>query len=82
LKKLFDHIGAAEIRNALAIVTTLGGFILLYLMLIKEIPAGNKDVLNVAVGFVFGSGFTGVYGYYFGSSKGVTTPADQAPEQK
>jgi hypothetical protein len=72
----FKKITSSDIRNVLALVTTLGCFILLYLMLIKEIPVGNKDVLNVAIGFVFGSALTGVYGYYFGASKGIT-PADK-----
>lgn len=68
----FKRITSGDIRNILAIVTTFGCFILLYLMMIKTIPVGNKDVLNVAVGFVFGSALTGVYGYYFGASKAPT----------
>lgn len=68
----FKKITSSDIRNVLAVVTTFGCFILLYLMLIKSIPVGNKDVLNVAIGFVFGSALTGVYGYYFGASKGDT----------
>lgn len=76
MKDFFNKIGASEIRNVLAIVMTLGCFVLMYLMLIKEIPVGNKDVLNVAIGFLFGSGLTGVFGYYFGASKGGVPPAD------
>lgn len=76
MKEFFNKIGASEIRNVLAIVMTLGCFVLMYLMLIKEIPIGNKDVLNVAIGFLFGSGLTGVFGYYFGASKSGTPPAD------
>ncbi len=45
-------------------------------LLVKSIPVANKDVLNIVVGFVFGSALTGVYGYYFGASK-KDTPADQ-----
>ena len=71
MNDLLKKITSSEIRNVLAIVTTLGCFTLLYLMTIKEIPVANKDVLNVAVGFVFGSALTGVYGYYFGASKGI-----------
>ena len=47
----------------------VGCFILLYLLQIKEVPKGNKDVLNIAVGFVFGGALAGVCGYYYGNSK-------------
>lgn len=75
MREFFSRIGNSEIRNVLAVTTAAGCFVLLYLMLIKEIPVNNKDVLNVAIGFVFGSGLTGVYGYYFGSSKSGQPPA-------
>lgn len=69
MKRLFDKIGTTEIRNILAIVTILGCFILLYLLQIKSIPVANKEVLNTAIGFVFGGMLSGVSGYYFGASK-------------
>lgn len=69
MKKFFENIGKTEIRNILAVITVIGCFILLYLLQIKPIPDGNKDVLNVAIGFVFGGTLGGVSGYYFGSSK-------------
>lgn len=81
MKQFFQRIGNSEIRNILAIVMTLGCFILLYLMLIKEIPVNNKDVLNVAIGFMFGSGLTGVFGYYFGASKSGQGPAADDEKQ-
>ncbi len=69
MKDFFSKISSTEIRNVLAIITTLGCFILLYLLIIKPIPVQNKDVLNVAVGFVFGGALGGVMGFFFGSSK-------------
>lgn len=72
----FKKITSSEIRNVLAIITSVGCFVLLYLMMVKSIPVANKDVLNIVVGFVFGSALTGVYGYYFGASK-KDTPADK-----
>jgi hypothetical protein len=69
MKKFFEKIGSTEIRNIIAIITVVGCFILLYLLQIKPIPDGNKDVLNVAIGFVFGGLLGGVAGYFFGNSK-------------
>ena len=69
MKQFFASINKTSIRNILAVVIVMGCFILLYLMMVKEIPARNKDVLNIAVGFVFGGALAGVSGYYFGASK-------------
>jgi hypothetical protein len=74
MKKLFDGINKTDIRNILAIITTLGCFILLYLLQVKAVPIENKDVLNIAVGFVFGGALSGVMGFYFGSSKSDNEP--------
>lgn len=69
MKKFFENINKTSIRNILSIIIVIGCFILLYMLQVKEIPAQNKDVLNIAVGFVFGGALAGVVGYYFGSSK-------------
>lgn len=69
MKKIFDNIGKTEIRNIIAVITVVGCFALLYLMQIKAIPVENQQVLNVAIGFVFGGLLSGVAGYYFGASK-------------
>ncbi len=69
MKKLFDKIGKTEVTNIIAIITVIGGFVMLYLMIIKPIPAENKDTVNLAVGVILGGLIGGVNGYYFGSSK-------------
>lgn len=69
MKNFFENIGKTEIRNIIAIITVIGCFTLLYLMQIKAIPAQNQNVINVAIGFVFGGLLSGVAGYYFGASK-------------
>lgn len=65
----FKKIGSADIRNIIAVISVIGCFVLLYLLIIKPIPTGNNDVLNVAIGFVFGGLLGGVSGFYFGASK-------------
>jgi hypothetical protein len=69
MKKFIENIGKNDIRNVLAVIIVVGCLILLYLLQIKAIPVENKDVLNVALGFVFGGLLSNVGGYYFGSSK-------------
>lgn len=69
MKKIFSRLGKTEITNLLGVIIVIGCFLLLYLLQIKPIPAENKDVLNIAIGFVFGGALAGVVGYFFGASK-------------
>lgn len=76
MKNIFGRITSSEIRNVIAVITVLGVFILLYLLCIKPIPVENKDILQIAVGFVFGGALGAVMGFFFGASK-KDTPADK-----
>lgn len=69
MRKIWEKIGTAEIRNILAVMSVLGAFIALYLIIMKPIPEGNKDTVNLTVGFVLGGLVGGVSGFYFGASK-------------
>ncbi len=53
----------------LAITTTLGFFSLLGDICFREVPTGSKEIAFAMLGSV-GSAWTGLIGYYFGSSAG------------
>lgn len=40
------------------------------LLFFQEIPEKNRDVINFILGVVVGTGLTGIFNYFFGSSKG------------
>ena len=84
MKKIFEKIGKSEITNLLGVVIVLGCFVLLYLLIITPIPNENKDVLNIAIGFVFGGALAGVIGFFFGASKTRTenTTTEKITETK
>lgn len=65
-------ISKSDIRNIIAIISVVGAFAVLYLIIIKPIPVENKETVNIAFGFVLGGLIAGVNGYYFGASKGET----------
>lgn len=69
MRKLFENIGKTDIRNIISVVIVFGCFSLLGVMLLKSIPTDNKDIVLTAIGFVFGSGMSGVVGYYYGTTK-------------
>lgn len=72
-------VSKSDIRNILSITIVLGCFVIVYLLIVKEIPEKNKDVVNIAVGFILGGALAGVIGYYFGASK---APADAVKKEE
>lgn len=69
MSEFWKKITNGDIRNILAVMVTLGCFILLYVLQIKAIPPENKDVVNIAVGTVIGGSLTTVLAFYFGGNK-------------
>lgn len=67
--EMLKKISKSDIRNILAVMSVIGAFTLLYVMIIKPIPPENKDIVLTTVGFVLGGLVGGVNGYYFGASK-------------
>ena len=68
MRRLLDTFSKTNIAHILAVMIVIGCFILLYLMMVKEIPPANLSTVNIAVGFVFG--LLGVIaGYFYGASK-------------
>lgn len=76
----FNKITSKDIRNILAVITFLGSFAILTLLIFVPIPEGNKDVLNVSIGIVLGGALGGAAGYYFGASKGPSTAVKREEE--
>jgi hypothetical protein len=56
-------------QYALGTIIVVCFFILLYLLLKKEVPEVNSGLLNLIIGALLGS-FSTVVQYYYGSSKG------------
>ncbi len=77
MTEFLKKITKSDIRNIIAIISVIGAFIMLYLMIMKPIPAENKDTVNIAVGVVLGGLIGGVNGYYFGASKGDKKADDE-----
>jgi hypothetical protein len=62
-------------QYSLAALVVLGFFIVLGGLLVSAVPADNKSALDIALGALV-AGFTGVLGYFFGSSKGSSEKND------
>ena len=73
---MFDKIIKQSIRNIIALITVLGAFTVVILLIFHRVPDGNKDTVNVALGFVLGGLVGGVSGFYFGASK---TASNETP---
>lgn len=77
MTEFLRKITKSDIRNIIAIISVVGAFVMMYLMIIKPIPAENRDSVNMAVGMVLGGLIGGVNGYYFGASKTETKKEDE-----
>jgi ABC-type nitrate/sulfonate/bicarbonate transport system permease component len=82
MKRFFQHIGSAEIRNVIAVICVIGVFGLLFLLAFKAIPKENNELMYMAVGQVLALGFGVVVGYFFGSSKNETDAKKQSDNQQ
>jgi len=60
---------------------TIGVFsfsaIIVFLLFFIEVPDKNRDVINFILGVVVGTGLTGIFQYFFGSSQGASDKTDQ-----
>jgi hypothetical protein len=56
-------------------LVVFGFFTLLGLLIFKEVPSQNNDVLNLAIGALI-SGFATIIGYFYGSSAGSAEKND------
>lgn len=67
MKTFFDTF-FANIRAIIGLLIVSCSFTFLFLLLKRDVPPNNKDVLQTAAGFILGV-VTTVGSYYFGSSK-------------
>lgn len=73
-------VSRSDIRNILSIMIVTGAFMIVYLLIVKEIPKDNRDVVMTAVGFILGGALAGVVGYYFGASKAAAKVVEKEEE--
>lgn len=69
MKRILDTFSKTSIAHILGVIIVIGSFFLVYLLIMKPIPIENKDVVNIAVGFIMGGALAGVTGYFYGASK-------------
>lgn len=67
--------------RVLAYAVTVGFFSLLAALMFVDIPATSKEVLYVMVG-TLGTAWTGVFAYYFGSTKGSAVKTELLAKSK
>ena len=63
-------------KAIIAITTIFFSFAILTLLILYPVPKENKDVINIVIGMVIGTGFGGVITYFFGSSDDTSKARD------
>lgn len=69
MKEFFVKMREADIRNIIAVITSLGSFAMLYFLIAKGIPSENHDIVVGAVGYILGGANGAVYAYLFSASR-------------
>ena len=59
-----------DIRWRLGVIITVAFFAIVGLLVYREMPAGNRELLLVVLGALVGA-FTTVVGFYFGDADGA-----------
>jgi hypothetical protein len=73
---MWDKLNKVSVQVIVAVIGIVASFALLFLLVFKEVPAGNRDLFNIMIGVVVGSVVTSVVGWLFTTNKGnkSTTP--------
>ena len=69
MAELIRKLSNADTRTILALITLIGCLILVGIMQFHPLPKDNKDMINISIGFLFGSCLSPVFQFFFGSSK-------------
>jgi hypothetical protein len=77
MNELFGKITSKDIRNIIAVMFVIGCFLMIYLFMVRDIPAGSRDLLMVVAGAIV-TNLKEITGYFFGSSK---NEADKARKE-
>jgi VIT1/CCC1 family predicted Fe2+/Mn2+ transporter len=72
--KIATSVNSTKLAKNFIYYLTTGVFVfsvvVVLLLFFVSIPKENKDVVNFILGVIVGTGLTGVFNYFFGSSKG------------
>jgi hypothetical protein len=79
MTEFIRKITSKDIRNIIAVLIVFGTFILMYIFMIKDMPAGNKDLVLVTAGGII-TVLKDVTSYFFGSSKNEADKAKKEAE--
>lgn len=66
---MWEKLNKVSVQVIIAVMGVAASFGLLYLMSFKEVPHGNRDLVNVMIGVVVGSTMTSVMGWLFTTTK-------------
>lgn len=78
MKEFFIKMREADIRNIVAVITSIGSFIIMFYLITKGIPKENHDIVVGGVGYILGGANGMVYGYLFSASRADKKTVDQS----
>jgi hypothetical protein len=81
MKRLVATLKEADIRHIISVITSIGSYLVLYLLIVKAIPTANHDIVIAGVSYVLGQANGSVYGYLFNATKtDKKKPQEEKPD--
>lgn len=69
MKRFFESLSKTETRGFISIITVIGAFLLVALLMVVEVPQRNERILDMSLGILLGACAGAVYQFHFGTSK-------------
>lgn len=69
MKRFFESLSKSEIRAVISLITVIGCFLLVGLLMVVEVPQRNERILDMALGALLLGCAGAVYQFHFGTSK-------------
>lgn len=66
---MWEKLNKVSVQVIVSVTCVCASYGLLYLLVFKEVPAGNRDLFNVLVGAVVGATLASIIGWLFSASK-------------
>ncbi|HNP46964.1 MAG TPA: hypothetical protein PKM63_21885 [Panacibacter sp.] len=66
---MWEKINRMSVQAVVAVIAIIASFGLVFALLFKTVPDGNKDLFNAMIGYVVGSTVTAIVGWLYTTSK-------------
>lgn len=76
MKEFLIRLKEADIRNVISVITAIGSFVIIFLLIKFAVPKENHDIIIASVGYILGGANGLVYAYLYSASRADKKPPE------